>query len=63
MTARPLGAADTLLELAVARDGRPDLRPASDCWSFYSGTNVAGIVLLRDAGSDFGPVILATRPQ
>lgn len=26
----------------------------------HSGTNVAGIVLLRDAGSDFGPVILAT---
>lgn len=24
------------------------------------GTNVAGIVLLRDAGSDFGPVILVT---
>ena len=27
---------------------------------FHSATNVAGVVLLKDAGSDFGPVIVAT---
>ena len=26
----------------------------------HSATNVAGVVLLKDAGSDFGPVIVAT---